>query len=174
MKYFSLKSIVQRSTFVYNNFMSQLPNCLLSLPHCPPRKHTPVFHLFIRCILSRMVNWRRSEGPQPHRHSESTGNCFLWSAVRSPHVPLCFLWLQQAPCSGKQVFTSSSRSPSITKASRGGIQAIAGTGAVSCLLACSLASAQLVFLWPEVVLPMVVCPLKPVRNQKRKMFLRHA
>lgn len=120
MKYFSWKSIVQLSTFVYNNFMSQLLNCLLSLPHWPPRKHTPVFHLFIRCILSRVVNRRRSEGPQPHRHSESTGNCFLWSAVRSPHVPLCSLWLQQAPCSGKQVFTSSSGSPSITKASRGG------------------------------------------------------
>lgn len=119
MKYFSLKSIVQLSTFVYN-FMSQLPNYLLSLPHWPPRKHTPVFHLFIRCILSRTVNRWRSEGPQPHRHSESTGNCFLWSAVRSPHVPLCSLWLQQAPCSGKQVFTSSSGSPSITKASRGG------------------------------------------------------
>lgn len=158
MKYFSWKSIVQLSTFVYNNFMSQLPNCLLSLPHWPPRKQTPVFHLFIRCILSRMVNRWRSEGPQPHRHSEST---------RTASFGLLFVHLTShfVPCGCSKHPAQGSKSllhlPGYHPSSRqvgAGIQA--GTGAVSCLLA----SAQLVFLWPEVVLPMVVCPLEPVRN----------
>lgn len=126
MKHFPLKSVAQLPTFAYSNFMSRLPSCLLSLPHCSAWRHTPLFHLFIRCILNPMYNchctstWLRDSAVKDRNHTDTqkAQGIASFGLLFVRLTPLCYLWLTQAPCSGRQVFTSSSRSPSITKASR--------------------------------------------------------